>query len=767
MRNTLWRCVLLLSAVGALASPVLAADSNSSKIIPIISLLLADKSSKTVLDDAVIPVDDPASGQIVSVVPDSSGDSGALVVTGQVAEEAHTGSVLLVQPGVDARFPLGFAGQVTSVTDNADGTKTVNLAKVAYADVIEQASLNLDDIPLTASNFVGVIAPSGVESASADVAVMSRSAGAETGQQVYSFRDGAIVVREPVSTDASTPLPLARMDVISDHVVDLNIKVDLWKMGDGVQASTMRPIDVNASVGFVITGKLDDIKLTKDIDFGLPGGLKELKLRLDGNLDVQVRFNGTGSATFGYFSQAWNEVKDETVKLLGVDGKVFGLAVDDKIGKYPLAGLVWSVPCPTTCPVVTGTTQTPLRQAKVMGVIVWLYLTLDGKLTLDGSLDVVRINNGSLSLGAEKMPGGKLVMIRSLQATSNSARLIEAPSFNGSIGLSGFFGLSADVDFFAAGIYLANAGMDAGLKGNLGVNGNLSYGTYGLYAPWTWQGDACFNTNYGAGALFRAGARFGVKIDTDWKDISEYSYQWQLPTDSDMDVPGRHGAWFTSDGAYQCWSTVSKLNDTGITWGGNYPEGNTTTCTSTVDAPQDCHQGRDATHNDNSDGHGGFSFTKLDQSGNSLPASAPTWSCVRDNVTNLVWEVKTDDGTIHDKDNTYRWGGKTARGTGYGTYYPDWDTLVDGSNTERLCGFSDWRVPTRAELQGLVHYGRTNPAIDTDYFPNTPTASFWSASPDAYSSYGSWAVDFIRGSAYYYYYNRDYYYHVRLVRSGK
>ena len=764
MRDTLRRCVLLLLAVGALASPALAADSNSGKIIPIISLLLADKSSKTVLDDAVIPVDDPASGQIVSVVPDSAGDSGALVLTGQVAEDAHTGSVLLVQPGVDTRFPLGFAGQVTGVIDNANGTKTVTLEKVAYADVIEQASLNLDDIPLTASNFVGVIAPSGVESASADVAVMSRSAEAETGQQVYSFRDGAIVVREPASTDASTPLPMARMDVISAGVVSLNIKVDLVKMGDGVKASTMQPIDVSTPVGFVITGELDDIKLTKDIDFGLPGGLKELKLRLDGNLNVQVGFNGRGSATFGYFSQAWNEVKDETVKLLGVDGKVFGLAVDDKIGKYPLAGLVWSVPCPNTCPVVTGATQTPLRQAKAMGVIVWLYLTLDGELTLDGSLDVVRINDGSLSLGAEKVPGGKLVMIKSLQANSTTARLIEAPSFNGSVGLSLFSGFSADVDFFASGIYLANAGMDVGFKGNLGVNGNLSYGTNGLYAPWSWQGDACFNANYGAGALFRTGARFGVKIDTDWKDISgDFSYQWQVPTDSDMDVPGWHGAWFTADGTYQC--TVSKLNDTGITWGGDYPEGNNATCTRNIDAPQDCHQGRDATHNDNSDGHGGFNFTKLDANGNSLSASAATWSCVRDNVTSLVWEVKTDDGGIHDRDNTYRWGGKTALGTGYGTYYPDWDTLVDGSNTERLCGYSDWRVPTRAELQGLVHYGSANPAIDTNYFPNTPMWEFWSASPGM-SSDQAWSVDFGHGrtDSYAYHFNFN---HVRLVRSGQ
>ena len=211
------------------------------------------------------------------------------------------------------------------------------------------------------------------------------------------------------------------------------------------------------------------------------------------------------------------------------------------------------------------------------------------------------------------------------------------------------------------------------------------------------------------------------------------------------------------------------LNDTGITWGGNFPSGNNTTCASNINASQDCHQGMDATHNDNSDGHAGFSFTKLDANGNSLPASSATWSCMRDNVTGLVWEGKTDDGGIHDKDNTYRWGGTTALGTGYGTYYPDWDTLVDGSNSERLCGFNDWRVPTRAELQGLVHYGRTNPAIDTDYFPNTPASGFWSASPSASSSGNAWYFRFSIGTVNDdgYYGDRDYALHVRLVRSGQ
>lgn len=219
------------------------------------------------------------------------------------------------------------------------------------------------------------------------------------------------------------------------------------------------------------------------------------------------------------------------------------------------------------------------------------------------------------------------------------------------------------------------------------------------------------------------------------------------------------------------------LNDTGITWGRNTPSGNNVGCTSNIVGAQDCSQGRDATHNDDSDGHAGFSFTKLDASGNSLPANAASWTCVRDNITELVWEVKTDDGGIHDKDNLYRWGGKTALGSGYGDYYNDWDTLVDGSNNDGFCGYNDWRVPTVKELESIVDYSRTNPSIDTVYFPNTSSWSYWSASPVSEDSDVAWLVNFGQGYAHgYVRYKLEvideftvYYYgflNVRLVRSG-
>ena len=222
--------------------------------------------------------------------------------------------------------------------------------------------------------------------------------------------------------------------------------------------------------------------------------------------------------------------------------------------------------------------------------------------------------------------------------------------------------------------------------------------------------------------------------------------------------------------------SMIKLNDTGITWGGNYSSGNNSTCTGETITQQDCSHGRDAraaagTLTKVGGGAAGFDFTKLDINGNALSASATNHHCVRDNHTGLIWEVKTDDGGIHDKDNTYRWGGKTAlvnqqaRDNGWGSFYNDWDTLVDGSNNESLCGFSDWRIPTLMELDSIVDAGRINPSIDSNYFPNTRSSRYWSSSPDAGDRGNAWIVYFRNG--YDDYVSRGSGDAVRLVRGGQ
>jgi len=237
---------------------------------------------------------------------------------------------------------------------------------------------------------------------------------------------------------------------------------------------------------------------------------------------------------------------------------------------------------------------------------------------------------------------------------------------------------------------------------------------------------------------------------------------------------------------------LKTLNDTGIYWGGNYPSGNNADCTGVEITQQDCSHGRDAqaaagTLNKIGAGAAGFDFTKLDASGNALSSqnlpwdtagsetNGTQWSCVKDNHTGLIWEVKTDVGgmdkinNIHHKDNTYQWGGITAIGktasAPLGTYTNDWNGLVDGSNASNLCGFNDWRVPTPSELHSITHSGIVNPSIDTGYFPNTMGSGYWSSSPNANNSNNAWLVNFNNGNDNNN--NRNNTYSVRLVRSGE
>ncbi|MCI5121832.1 MAG: DUF1566 domain-containing protein [Candidatus Electrothrix sp. AUS4] len=79
-------------------------------------------------------------------------------------------------------------------------------------------------------------------------------------------------------------------------------------------------------------------------------------------------------------------------------------------------------------------------------------------------------------------------------------------------------------------------------------------------------------------------------------------------------------------------------------------------------------------------------------------------------------------------------------------------------------------MPTVKELESLANFGRSNPAIDTGYFPNAVAviSHVWSGSPYAdYSDYSdyAWYVSFASGLSNVGY--RNYSLAVRLVRDGQ
>lgn len=204
------------------------------------------------------------------------------------------------------------------------------------------------------------------------------------------------------------------------------------------------------------------------------------------------------------------------------------------------------------------------------------------------------------------------------------------------------------------------------------------------------------------------------------------------------------------------------LNDTGITAWGDATSNSLTS--PPADFPgQDADFGRDAKARAGTlvkigGGSAGFDFTKLDSNGNALSANATTWSCVRDNVTGLIWEVKTDDGGLRDKDNTYTWYNpdSTTNGGSAGTLNGgicssgincDTAGYLAAVNSAGLCGASDWRLPTRDELLTIVDNSKVLPAIDVNYFLDMGSSSyFWSSSPYAGSSDSALFVGFGNGS---------------------
>ncbi len=62
-------------------------------------------------------------------------------------------------------------------------------------------------------------------------------------------------------------------------------------------------------------------------------------------------------------------------------------------------------------------------------------------------------------------------------------------------------------------------------------------------------------------------------------------------------------------------------------------------------------------------------------------------------------------------------------------------------------GHSDWRLPTKKELESLVETGCANPAINTTLFPNTPSSWNWNSTPlNAAYPANAWFVAFDYGN---------------------
>ncbi|EIL99112.1 DUF1566 domain-containing protein [Rhodanobacter thiooxydans] len=115
-------------------------------------------------------------------------------------------------------------------------------------------------------------------------------------------------------------------------------------------------------------------------------------------------------------------------------------------------------------------------------------------------------------------------------------------------------------------------------------------------------------------------------------------------------------------------------------------------------------------------------FASARCAGHATPIEAPAGTII-DQSTGLMWSKAT-----------------TAKGK-------TWAEAKAAAEAVRLGGYTDWRLPTRAELLTLVDDTRSNPAIDTTQF-DCESDWYWTSTPLASSpSVCAWGVDFSSGGA--------------------
>jgi hypothetical protein len=134
------------------------------------------------------------------------------------------------------------------------------------------------------------------------------------------------------------------------------------------------------------------------------------------------------------------------------------------------------------------------------------------------------------------------------------------------------------------------------------------------------------------------------------------------------------------------------------------------------------------------------------QAGATLTYSDNGNGTINDANTGLVWEKLSDDGTIHDRDNTYTWAN---------AFSVKIAALNAGAG---FAGHKDWRVPNKKELESIINAQVHSPAVSAVFHTGCAPAAtvltgsctrpsyYWASSSYVYDPTRAWRVGFDFGA---------------------
>ena len=117
---------------------------------------------------------------------------------------------------------------------------------------------------------------------------------------------------------------------------------------------------------------------------------------------------------------------------------------------------------------------------------------------------------------------------------------------------------------------------------------------------------------------------------------------------------------------------------------------------------------------------------------------------ITDQVTGLMWEKHSSDGSLHDAANTYSFADAVA-------------VKIAALNSEPFAGHADWRLPNRNELATLINFGTLSPATYPEFKTTcdpgctvtdcncTGTTVYWTSTSHHNTPDYAWYVNFSQG----------------------